>query len=71
MGRVDKLLFAAKYGKDPVAYFRGQPDVESVTTIDDEIIVKYRQNPKRIFCDVEYGRCNPDDRGSTKVFKRA
>lgn len=71
MGRVDKQLFAAKCGKDPVAYFRGQPDVESVTTVDDEIIVKYRQNPKRVFCDVEYGRCSPDDRGSTKVFKRA
>lgn len=41
MSKVDKQLYAAKYGKDPVAYFEHQPDVESVEVFDDEIIVHY------------------------------
>lgn len=48
MSKVDRKLFEAKYGSDPVAYFEHLPDVESVEVVHDEIKVNYKPNPKEI-----------------------
>lgn len=45
MGNIDKKLFNAKYGNDPIRYFENLPDVESVKVCQDEIIVNYKRNP--------------------------
>ena len=56
MSKVDRELFRAKYGDDPVKYFKHLPDVESVEVCHDEIKVTYKRDTKHIF-PVEYGRC--------------
>ena len=56
MGKVDRKIFNAKYGDNPVEYFKNLPDVESVEVCHDEIIVTYKRNPKHIF-PIMYGRC--------------
>ena len=58
MGKVDRELFRAKYGNDPVEYFKHLPDVESVEVCQDEIKVTYKRDTKHIFPDgTMYGRC--------------
>lgn len=58
MGKVDRELFRAKYGSDPVAYFEHLPDVESVEVFHDEIKVNYKKDVKHIFPEeIPYGRC--------------
>lgn len=58
MSKVDRELFRAKYGDNPVEYFKHLPDVESVEVCHDEIIVNYKRDTKHIFPDtVTYGRC--------------
>lgn len=42
MGKVDRELFRAKYGDDPIEYFKHLPNVESVEVCHDEIIVNYK-----------------------------
>ena len=42
MSNVDKKLFHAKYGDDPIEYFKHLPDVESVEVCHDEILVNYK-----------------------------
>jgi hypothetical protein len=56
MSKVDRELFKAKYGSDPVAYFEHLPNVESVEVCHDEIKVTYKRDTKHIF-PVMYGRC--------------
>lgn len=56
MSKIDRKLYAAKYGKDLVAYFENLPDVESVEVLQGEIVVNYKRDAKHIF-PVEYGRC--------------
>lgn len=70
MSKVDRKLFNAKYGSDPVEYFKHLPNVESVQVCQDEIIVNYKRDPKHIF-PVEYGRCteNPVGRSVRIPFK--
>lgn len=70
MSKVDRELFRAKYGNDPVAYFEHQPDVESVEVFHDEIKVNFKRDTKHIF-PVEYGRCteNPVGRSVRVPFK--
>ena len=64
MSKVDRKLFDAKYGRDPVAYFEHLPDVESVEVFHDEIIVKYKRDTKHIFPDeIMYGRCTENSGG--------
>ena len=64
MSKVDRELFRAKYGNDPVAYFEHLPDVESVEVFHDEIKVNYKKDTKLIFPDtVEYGRCTENSIG--------
>ena len=62
MSKIDSKLYAAKYGKDPVAYFENLPDVESVEVLQGEIVVNYKRDAKHIF-PVEYGRCVGKDYG--------
>lgn len=58
MSKVDRELFRAKYGSDPVAYFEHLPNVESVKVCHDEIIVNYKRDTKHIFPDtIMYGKC--------------
>ena len=42
MSKVDRELFRAKYGDNPVEYFKHLPDVESVEVVHDEIKVNYK-----------------------------
>ena len=49
MSKVDKNLYHAKYGKDPVAYFEHLPEVESVEVFQDEIVVHYKRDAKHLF----------------------
>jgi len=44
MSKVDRELFRAKYGDNPVEYFKHLPDVESVEVVHDEISVNYKPN---------------------------
>lgn len=69
MSKVDRKLYLAKYGKDPVAYFKNQPNVESVETMHDEIIIKFKPNPKRISVCKPYGRCTLADDDPRKVIR--
>lgn len=72
MSIVDRKLFRAKYGDNPVEYFKNLPDVESVKVCHDEIIVNYKRDPKHIFPEeVMYGRCteNPIGRSVRIPFK--
>ena len=72
MGKVDKKLFHAKYGDDPVEYFKHLPDVESVEVCHDEIIVNYKRDTKHIFPgEIMYGRSteNPIGRSVRIPFK--
>lgn len=70
MSKVDDQLYRAKYGKDPVAYFKNLPEVESVETMHDEIIIKYKPNPKKIFVyNRQYGRCTAADQDPQKVVR--
>ena len=46
MSKVDQKLYHAKYGKDPVAYFEHQPNVDSVEVSKDEIIVHLKVRSK-------------------------
>lgn len=58
MGKVDRELYRAKYGKDAVAYFKNSPDVESVKVIQDEVEVTFKRtgnSGKHIF-PIMYGR---------------
>ena len=58
MGKVDRELFRAKYGNDPVAYFEHLPNVEAVEVCHDEIKVTYKRDTKHIFPEeIMYGRC--------------
>jgi hypothetical protein len=57
MGKVDRKLFDAKYGSDPVAYFEHLPNVESVEVCPGEIRVNYKRDTKHIFPEeIMYGR---------------
>ena len=47
MGKVDQELFRAKYGKDDVEYFKHLPEVESVETMHDEILVKFKPSAQK------------------------
>lgn len=49
VSKVDRELFRAKYGNDPVEYFKHLPDVESVEVFQDEIKVNYKRDSKHIF----------------------
>ena len=49
MGKVDRELFIAKYGNDPIEYFKHLPDVESVEVFHDEIKVNYKRDIKHLF----------------------
>lgn len=72
MGKVDRELFRAKYGDDPVEYFKHSPDVESVEVFQDEIIITYKRDAKHIFPGgIMYGRCteNPTGRSVRIPFK--
>ena len=72
MGKVDRKLFRAKYGDNPVEYFKNLPDVESVEVCQDEIIVNYKRDTKHIFPEeIMYGRCteNPIGRSVRIPFK--
>lgn len=62
MSKVDKKLFHAKYGNDPVAYFEHLPNVESVEVCHDEIKVNYKRDTKHIF-PVTHGRCTENPTG--------
>lgn len=58
MSKVDRKLFDAKYGSDPVEYFKHLPNVESVEVCHDEIKVNYKRtgnSGKHIF-PIMYGR---------------
>lgn len=58
MSKVDRELFRAKYGDDPVEYFKHLPNVESVEVCHDEIKVNYKRDTKHIFLEgTMYGRC--------------
>lgn len=64
MSKVDRELFRAKYGDNPVEYFKHLPDVESVEVCHDEIIVNYKRGPKHIFPEaIMYGRCTENPTG--------
>ena len=66
MSKVDKKLFHAKYGSDPVAYFEHLPNVESVEVCHDEIWVTYKRDTKHIFPEeIMYGRCTENPTGRT------
>lgn len=69
MSKVDDQLYHAKYGKDDVEYFKHLPEVESVETMHDEIIIKFKPNPKRISVYKPYGRCTAADQDSQKVVR--
>lgn len=47
MSKVDRELFRAKYGKDDVEYFKHLPEVESVETMHDEILVKFKPSVQK------------------------
>lgn len=47
MSKVDRELFRAKYGKDDVEYFKHLPEVESVETVHDEILVKFKPSVQK------------------------
>lgn len=47
MGKVDRKLFRAKYGDNPVEYFKHLPDVESVEVCHDEIKVKFKPSVQK------------------------
>ena len=70
MSKVDRELFRAKYGDNPVEYFKQLPNVESVEVCQDEIIINYKRDTKHIFPDM-YGRCteNPTDR-SVRILRQ-
>lgn len=72
MGKVDRELFRAKYGNDPVEYFKHLPDVESVEVFHDEIIINFKRDTKHISPEeIMYGRCteNPIWRSVRRPFK--
>lgn len=56
VGKVDKKLFHAKYGNDPVAYFEHLPNVKSVKVCQDEIEVTFLE-------EIMYGRCTENSIG--------
>jgi hypothetical protein len=62
MSKVDRELFRAKYGDNPVEYFKHLPDVESVEVCHDEIKVTYKRDSKHIL-PVKYGRCTQNSAG--------
>lgn len=58
MSKVDRELYRAKYGKDDVEYFKHLPEVESVETMHDEILVKFKpgvQKPILSGCTLDKG----------------
>jgi len=64
MSKVDRELFKAKYGDNPVEYFKHLPNVESVEVCHDEIRVTYKRDTKHIF-PVMYGRYTENPIGHT------
>ena len=64
MSKVDRELFKAKYGDNPVEYFKHLPNVESVEVCHDEIRITYKRDTKHIF-PVMYGRCTENPIGHT------
>ena len=64
MGKVDRKLFRAKYGDNPIEYFKHLPDVESVEVCHDEIRVTYKRDTKHIFPEeIMCGRCTENPTG--------
>lgn len=56
MSKVDRELFRAKYGDNPVEYFKHLPDVESVEVCHDEIKVTFKRNDGKHIFPIMYGR---------------
>ena len=43
MSKIDKQLYQAKYGDNPVEYFKHLPGVVAVKTCHDEVEVHFKQ----------------------------
>ena len=72
MSRIDKDLHKAKYGNNPVEYFKQFPGVQSVEVVHDEIKVSFESDPIQLFKPKSAGLDNGRDlyrEAASRVFQ--